>query len=225
MPTVSDHLAASWGAGLSPVEDPYGARHVVALQVNVDSARADQALLLLHSDLRSLAGEYGPRSAELPMNSVPRPYAYAQALEARVRFQRPRALLRVPVGVLSGPAGGHSAQTHSDFAHRVRAALRDRLGRQDTTLAGIAATVAIHPRTLQRALAEEGLPFTEILDCVRRERARALLTMTDLSLTQISEQLGFAESAVFTRNARRWWGTTPSQARQRANPLRQGSGE
>jgi AraC-like DNA-binding protein len=71
----------------------------------------------------------------------------------------------------------------------------------------------MHPRTVQRALGDEGLAFAEILDCVRRERARGLLTGTDVPFAEVSARLGFAEPAVLTRCARRWWGQTPSQVR------------
>jgi AraC-like DNA-binding protein len=80
-------------------------------------------------------------------------------------------------------------------------------------LGEIARWIAVHPRTLQRALAEEGLSFAEILDCVRRQRARELVAGTDLPFAEISARLGFAEPAVLTRCARRWWGRTPSQVR------------
>jgi AraC-like DNA-binding protein len=80
-------------------------------------------------------------------------------------------------------------------------------------LADVARVVAVHPRTLQKALGDEGLSFAEGLDCVRRERSRALLTGTDLPFTEISARLGFAEPAVLTRCARRWWARSPSQMR------------
>jgi AraC-like DNA-binding protein len=80
-------------------------------------------------------------------------------------------------------------------------------------LGEIARWIAVHPRTLQRALADEGLSFAEILDCVRRQRARDLVAGTDLPFAEISARLGFAEPAVLTRCARRWWGRTPSQIR------------
>jgi AraC-like DNA-binding protein len=43
-----------------------------------------------------------------------------------------------------------------------------------------------------------------IVDCVRRQKARADLLDTDLPLAGISGRLGFAEPAVLSRCARRW---------------------
>jgi AraC-like DNA-binding protein len=82
----------------------------------------------------------------------------------------------------------------------------------------VARALAVHPRTLQRQLDAEGNNFAKILDDVRRTRARAYLTSTDMPLTQISRLLGFAEQAVLSRCARRWWGMSPTALRGQARP-------
>ena len=69
-------------------------------------------------------------------------------------------------------------------------------------------------RTLQRKLQECGTSFQQLLDDERCQRARQLLTQTRLPLTAISEQLGFAESSVFSRAFRRWTGVSPLEYRQ-----------
>jgi AraC-like DNA-binding protein len=122
-------------------------------------------------------------------------------------------VLSGPAGVLSGPAGVPGVE-RSGLAWRVRHALTDRLGSRSTALPDVARAITVHPRTLQRSLLHEGLVFAEILDCVRRERAHALLTGTDLPLAEISARLGFAEPAVLSRCARRWWGHSASTRRQ-----------
>jgi AraC-like DNA-binding protein len=182
------------------------------VRVRTDARRAEPALLALHRGLHRLAGDYGPRSVDLPLAPTLDPHEYAEAFGAKVRFRRSEALLRLPAGVLSGPAG-HPPGDRSDLAWRVRHTLSERLGRRSTALADVARTIAVHPRTVQRGLADEGLTFGEILDCVRREQARAYLTGTDLPLTEISDRLGFAEPAVLSRCSRRWWGVTPHRFR------------
>ena len=190
-------------------DDPEGARHVVGMRPAPGTREPVAALLRLHRGLRQLAGDYGPRSVYLPSPATD-VHGWEEAFGARVRFGRPAALLRLPAGVLSERVG---VVPRSALARQVRQALTERLGGGTATLQDIARTIPVHPRTLQRSLLDEGLTFTEILDCVRRERARADLTGTDLPFATISVRLGFAEPAVLSRCARRWWGRSPSQMR------------
>ena len=70
-------------------------------------------------------------------------------------------------------------------------------------------------RSLQRKLQAENSSFQEQLDKVRSELAISYLQEPLFSLTDIAELLGFAESSVFTRSFKRWFGITPSQWRTR----------
>jgi AraC-like DNA-binding protein len=204
---IADELT---GEPFDVVDDPEGSRQVVGLRLRPGVRAPGPALLGLHRRLRHLAGDYGVRSVDLPFAASDLP-GWTERFGAKVRPGRPVGLLRLPAGVLSAPVG---AVQRSALAWHVRQELSARLGGPAATLGDVARVVAVHPRTLQRALGDEGLSFAEILDCVRRERARALLTGTDLPLAGISARLGFAEPAVLTRCARRWWGRTPSQLRE-----------
>ena len=70
-------------------------------------------------------------------------------------------------------------------------------------------------RSLQRRLASEQTSFQRQLDQVRAELAITYLQEPRFSLTDIGELLGFADSSVFTRSFRRWYGLTPSRWRAR----------
>ncbi|MFJ9150792.1 helix-turn-helix domain-containing protein [Streptomyces sp. NPDC102270] len=87
------------------------------------------------------------------------------------------------------------------------------LGTGAIELADVARVTAVHPRTLLRQLAAEGQSYASLLDGVRRARARLYLTTTDRPLAQVSGLVGFAEQAVLTRYARRWWGRNSSALR------------
>ena len=67
------------------------------------------------------------------------------------------------------------------------------------TAAAVAAELGISRRTLTRHLAAGGDRFTGILAQVRLELARQYLASRSLSMTQISELLGFATSSSFSR--------------------------
>ncbi|MEM8957862.1 MAG: AraC family transcriptional regulator ligand-binding domain-containing protein [Pseudomonadota bacterium] len=69
-------------------------------------------------------------------------------------------------------------------------------------------------RTFQRQLDQSGLTYSKLLARVRCERATALLQETEVSITDIGLQVGFADPANFTRAFRSWTGKTPSQYRK-----------
>lgn len=64
-------------------------------------------------------------------------------------------------------------------------------------------------RTLRRKLDDEGTGFQDIKDELRRDSALHLLNQSSLSIQRISQQLGFSETAAFTRSFKKWTGQTP----------------
>ena len=71
----------------------------------------------------------------------------------------------------------------------------------------------IHARTLQRALADHGLTFRELVDHARYDLARQMLAESTRSVTEISNLLGYSEPTNFARAFRRVSGRTPSDYR------------
>jgi AraC-like DNA-binding protein len=80
-------------------------------------------------------------------------------------------------------------------------------------LARAAATLFVSDRTLKRRLQEKNASFQNLVDQVRLERARELLTGTSMNLNQIADVLGYADAANFTRAFKRWTGVSPSHYR------------
>jgi AraC-like DNA-binding protein len=72
------------------------------------------------------------------------------------------------------------------------------------------------PRTLKRRLRSEGTSFRTLLAQSRRARAEALLQDPRLSLTEIADQLGFADLSSFSQAFKRWSGVAPSAWRRGA---------
>ena len=75
--------------------------------------------------------------------------------------------------------------------------------------------LGLHPRTLRRRLADEGLTFRGLRDELRFSIACELLEMTDLPITDISEAVAAASPGNLTSAFRRWSGMTPSEWRRR----------
>ena len=68
---------------------------------------------------------------------------------------------------------------------------------------------------VQRRLAAVDTSHTEILDRVRRDVATALLAETDMNVSQIAYELGFAHRPAFHRAFNRWYGCSPTEHRER----------
>lgn len=223
---------------VSLIGDPEGVPGIVGLRYAFGSGvrplpqATDMTMLFVHRAVSFLVGGgYGLRSVDLPHEPAASRERYAEVFGAHVRFGRPAALLRMPETMLDRPLAGVDATLRAlalaflsrqalgpgtPVAARVRAVLAQALGTGSTDLADVARALAVHPRTLQRDLAAEGQSFAAILDGLRRSRARAYLTTTDMPLAQVSRLLGFAEQAVLSRCARRWWGASPSALRRTA---------
>jgi AraC-like DNA-binding protein len=77
----------------------------------------------------------------------------------------------------------------------------------------IAEGLVMHPRTLQRRLATEGLRCQDVIDGERRARAAEYLAEPRLGLSQVAGLLGYSEQSSLNRSSRRWFGKTPQQYR------------
>ncbi len=78
----------------------------------------------------------------------------------------------------------------------------------------LAQLLAIHRRTLNRRLKAEGTTFQRVLDQVRFDIARDLLSNSNAHLDDIAATLGYAAVTPFMRTFRRWSGMTPGQWRR-----------
>ncbi len=68
--------------------------------------------------------------------------------------------------------------------------------------------------TLSRKLKSEGSSYQKIKDNLRRDQAVVMLTRQNLSIADISAQLGFAEPGAFSRAFKGWTGVSPLAYRQ-----------
>ncbi len=81
------------------------------------------------------------------------------------------------------------------------------------SLTRIAPALGLSARTLQRALAQEGISFKALLDEVRQERALAAIRRSRSSLGLIAAEVGYTSQASLSRSVRRWTGDTPRDLR------------
>jgi AraC-like DNA-binding protein len=69
-------------------------------------------------------------------------------------------------------------------------------------------------RHVQRQLSAQGLNFKGLVEEARKEQALTQLRMTDLPLSRIAAEAGYAETSAFHRAVRRWTGMTPMAVRE-----------
>jgi AraC-like DNA-binding protein len=93
--------------------------------------------------------------------------------------------------------------------------LREARGEQ-VTLEDLARRLKVSARTIDRALKKEGLGFRALSDKVRFERACDMLSVAGTSITEVALQLGFSDTANFSRAFRRVVGTTPGEHQRNA---------
>ena len=82
------------------------------------------------------------------------------------------------------------------------------------SLEDVAQQLNVSPRSLRRRLAEEGSSFRDIVDAERKQLAIQLLQGTDMKIDELALQVGYADTASFTRAFRRWVGASPGEYRR-----------
>lgn len=83
-----------------------------------------------------------------------------------------------------------------------------------STLEDVAQALAMSPRSLRRKLDEAGTSFRAIADQERRLLAQSLLRTTEMTLDEIALQLGYTDTASFSRACRRWFSQSAGEYRQ-----------
>lgn len=213
-----------------PEEGTIFAGHELLLETSRDRIQAiEQILLVGHLEAMEMTGDYArARSIHFRHEPVSRPAEYRRYFGCDVHFGEPADGITFSDRDLATPVLTQNAQVRSDlvayiertFPKRrppvdaeVRGLILRKLTRDDCGSAEIARTLAIHHRTLRRRLKQEGTSFQAVKDDVRRDLALYYLQQTGIDFRGISEKLGFAEQAVFSRSCRRWFGQSPTQLR------------
>lgn len=106
------------------------------------------------------------------------------------------------------------AQSPRNLRDLIQSKVSERLEEERITIEAVAAEIGLTRSQLQSQLRLEGQTFRQIVDTVRLERAKKFLLDTDMTLTEITSSIGYAQSAIFTRAFKRLTGVTPSTWKQ-----------
>jgi AraC-like DNA-binding protein len=105
--------------------------------------------------------------------------------------------------------------TRRPFSEQVRQLVAEHLAGPGPGLERIAEQMGTSPTTLKRRLRDEGTTHSALVDEVRKELARHLLTRSDAALSEVAFLLGFSRDTAFHRAFRRWFDTSPAEFRRR----------
>ena len=108
------------------------------------------------------------------------------------------------------------AAGRGEFLDQVMRAVRTVLLHGKHSGDDVAQTLSMHRRTLNRRLKAHGTTFQRVLDQVRYDVARHLLSESNIALDDVAATLGYAGVSPFMRTFRRWAGTTPGKWRRAA---------
>ena len=103
------------------------------------------------------------------------------------------------------------AISRADLVDQLKRSLRKRLATGRCSCDDASRRFSVHRRTLNRYLKAAGTGFRTVLDELKFEVARQLVSDTELPLAQISAALNFSEPAAFTRAFERWSGGVSPQ--------------
>ena len=91
--------------------------------------------------------------------------------------------------------------------------LASELNKSPLKLERLAASFGLTERTLRRHLVQEGYPFRDLLEQVRRDLCDLYRFEGRRSWTEIAELLGYSELSAFTRAHKGWYNVPPSGLR------------
>ncbi len=105
----------------------------------------------------------------------------------------------------------NSIKDEKKLESRVKSTLLQMATPELPSLKEVADIFCTTPRTLQRALSDEGVTFREILNEVKKQISSLLLKHEPYLIKDISHILGYSETAAFVRAFYSWYGLTPSK--------------
>ena len=195
-------------------------RSVVASVQRGRAQERELATMLLLGLLRLAAGASW-RPNEIHFEGAPPAHAEElAALAVRgVRFRSAQTVLVLPARILAlplprpdadvAPAPVQPPVAPTDFVGSLRATIHGLLQVGELALGTAAEAAGMSTRSLQRHLAGAGLNFGDVVDDVRFQLACGLLRDTHSKVVAVSAELGYTDSANFTRAFRRWAGVSP----------------
>lgn len=180
---------------------------------------------------RVLERPFQPRRMLLPYAAPASAGRYAEFLDCQVSFEAKVMQMQFDASLLSlalPNANPITASLSADFCSRMLEAIGGENALVTTIkeaclnspgavprVEEMAGRLHMSTRTLQRRLADAGTSYQAIIDGIRKRLAIELLARTELSVDEIAERNGFADTSNFRKAFKKWTGQTPAFFRER----------
>lgn len=184
-----------------------------------------QVQMLLTIEAIRLAAGPAWRPTEIHLEGPPPDFADELASYAtkQIRFEQPCAVVVFPIEVLArrypqfAPRPIIPGPTPApEFENACRQVIETLLKFGSAELPAAAELTQMSERSLQRGLAARGYTFKRLVESVRFEAAVRMLDDPGTKIVEIAADLGYTDSANFTRAFRRWAGVAPRAFRRGA---------
>ncbi|SDE26767.1 two-component system, response regulator YesN [Paenibacillus sp. UNCCL117] len=112
---------------------------------------------------------------------------------------------------------GERGHSHDHLIGRLHEHIRHHL-REDLSLPRLAELVHLHPFYLSRLYAKlTGESLSDFITRARMDKAKELLTYSDMKIHEISSAVGYEFAPSFSRIFKKLWGMTPQEFRDQSN--------
>jgi AraC-like DNA-binding protein len=188
------------------------------------------AAIYVRSCRNRLGRDFAPLAVYLQRPAPADPQPWHAVFRAPLFFAASENLLRFPRAALEQRLddGNPELAEHNEtvlkrtleqlqpatWTRKVRACLEAQLPAGEPSAEGIAQTLHLSLRSLQRHLADEGSGYESLLSDTRHSLALQHMRDPRCSISEIAYLLGFADTSSFSRAFKRWTGLTPSQYRE-----------
>jgi len=175
--------------------------------------------------IRFLCGpEVSPRGIYFVHDSPCDMKPYNEIFKTPIHFNTDFNGITYDAGALQMPIMQHDDELHkvlcshlleleqqhpNDLVSQVEHIIRQMLPTGNCTIDLTASCLNVSKRTLQNHLKAENASFQKILDQIRSDIASNYLNESQVSMTYLSEMLGFSELSAFSRAFKRWFGVCP----------------
>ena len=199
---------------------------VPAMQRGRQQANDCTLMLVLHAIRLGAGQEWRPSEIHFEGPAPRHAEQLAALAEKSVRFGEasttlvfPRRVLALPMPAAPlspAPTRGvpRGALPAPDFRRSVRQLVASLLRLGSANLVVAAEMSGMSVRSLQRRLHESHLDFGRLVEDARLELARRMLGDSELKIVEVAAELGYTDSANFTRAFRRWTGVPPREFRR-----------
>jgi len=235
--TISWYLHVQFPAVSIQIK-PHESGHYLRLQITINepSPIMQRQVMELamgngHIIMRMLAGnKASPLRVFFPHPRLAPTTVYKRFFNCDVVFNQSFCAVDLPMNIMQTPIASADPQTAHmateylmacygdaslDLPTQVSQLIQQLLPSGHANIKVISEQLCLHPRTLQRRLADNKLVFEQLIDDTRMSLAQRYLSELKLPLSQVAGLLGYADQSTLNRACRRWFDTSPLKFRKK----------